>query len=1028
MSISDLSIRRPVFAWMLMAFLVVFGAIAWSRMGVSQMPDVDFPTVSITVSLEGASPEIMESDVLDVIEDAVMSVEGVREVTSSARQGRASVTIEFDISRDIDAAVQDIQTKIAQAQRLLPRDIDPPIVSKNNPEDQPILWLSLSGPWPLAKLAEFAKDHVKDRFQTVEGVGEVRMGGYLERNMRVWLKLDELESRQLTVDDVVAAIQREHIEVPAGRIEGAEREMNVRAFGEAASKKEFEDLVVTWRGNSPVLLGQIATIEDGTEDRRRMARALGVPSVGLGIRKQYGANAVAVAHAVKERMEEIRADLPEGLDLGVNFDGTRSVEEAVHEIQQTIVVAVILTSLVCWLFLGSFSSTLNVLLAIPTSIVGSFIILYFLNFTLNTFTLLALSLAVGIVVDDAIMVLENIVRHRERGEPRAAAASRGTREILFAALAATLALVAIFLPIAFMEGIIGKFLYQFGLTISVAVMMSLLEAITLTPMRCSRLVDAGARTTILGRLLDRGLKGLTAGYSRLLAPALRWRWMVLLVATGGFAGSLAWARSLRQELVPAQDQSVLMVRMQTPVGSTIDYTDERVKDVERFMASRPEVARYFAIVGGFGGGEVDTAMMFVTMHPPGHRGEKPVTQQEFEGFLRGRLNAIPGLRAMVTNMNLRGLTGRGSQYPVEFVLTGPDLEELAERSERMMDRMRESGLMTDVNSNYRVGMPEVRIVPDRRQAGDRGVSMAAIGGTINALIGGVRAGKFKEGGHRYDVRVRLQSDQRSSPDDVKRLFVRNRDGQLVRLKDVIDVSVAPSIQSINRRNRVRAITITAGLEKGKSQADALAFIRTEAASLPPGYGVEFTGTAKVFEEAAWAFLFAILLGVVIAYMILASQFNSFVHPLLVLLAMPFSVTGALAAMHLADISFNLYSMIGFVLLMGIVKKNSILLVDFANQVRRDGVPAREALLRACPIRLRPILMTSVSTIAAVTPAAFAWGAGAETMKSMAVVVIGGVLFSTLLTLFVVPAAYAIFPGRVAPEIDLDGEPAPRAAE
>ncbi|HXG63446.1 MAG TPA: efflux RND transporter permease subunit [Planctomycetota bacterium] len=1034
MNLSDLSIRNPVFAWMLSAFLIVFGLICFDRLGVSQMPDVDFPTVRVEVALEGASPEIMETEVVDVLEDAVMSVQGIQEITATARQGRASLNIEFEIGRDIDAAVQEVQTKIAQAQRLLPHDIDPPTVEKTNADDNAFMWIALSGHVPYPDLVHFARYRLKDRLQTVPGVGEVILGGYLDRNMRIWLKLEELEARDLTVADVIAALGREHVEVPAGRLESSTRESNVRAFGEAPSAEEFRSIVIAHRNDAPVFLGDVAVVEDGLADRRRLARALGVQAVGLGIKKQYGANAVQVARAVRERIREIQPEVPPGMTLEVNSDITVFVEESIHEIQFTLVLSVILTSIVCWLFLGSWTSTLNVLLAIPTSIVGSFILLYALGFTINTFTLMALSLAVGIVVDDAIMVLENIVRHRERGEPRARAARNGTREIMMAAFAATLAIIAIFLPIAFVQGLIGKFLYQFGVTLSVAVALSLLEAITLTPMRCAQMLSVADEN----RFLSRFFRGLANAYRAVLAPCLRWRWAVVALSMAGFGASLFLLPRLRQEIVPPQDQSMVLVRFQTPVGSSIDYTDARLREAERFLEeqrTRGPVNRYFSVVGGFGGGDVDTGVIFMTLKPRRERppslrnpGE-PMSQHEFMGILRARLNSIPGMRgAYVSDLSMRGLTGRGTTFPIEFAVTGDDWARLGEYSERLMEKMRETGLLVDVHSDYLVGMPEVRVYPDRRRAAELGVSMLDIGTAINALIGGVRVGKFEEGGHRYDMRVRLVSDQRSRPEDIERLTVRSRDGRLVKLSEVVRLVETPGVQSITRRNRARAITVRANLAPGASQKTASERIRAIAREvLPPGYGLEETGSSRFFSESGRAFLFAIGLGVVVAYMVLASQFNSYVHPVLVLLAMPFSVTGALAALWAADQSLNMYSMIGIVLLMGIVKKNSILLVEFTNQLRQRGRGVREALLEACPIRLRPVLMTSISTIAAALPPALALGPGAETRIPMALVVIGGMAVSTLLTLFVVPCAYLILPGRVRPLED-EAPEEPRPAE
>ena len=495
MTLSDLSIKNPVFAWMLMAGLIIFGGISFHRMGVSQMPDVDFPVVSVHLTLEGAAPEVMETDVVDIVEDAITSIQGVREISSSVRQSQATVSIEFNLDRDIDVAVQEVQTKIAQAQLRLPKELDPPVVLKVNPQDQPIMWLGVSGNVSKRDLMEFVQDRLKDQFQTVSGVGEIILGGFLERNLRVWLDGEKLQGQQLTVDDVIRAIQREHVEVPAGRIETGAQELNVRAMGEASTVEEFGNIIITTRAGAPVYkpiyLKDVAAIEDGLADVRRLSRINGQTAVGLGIKKQRGSNEVAVAHGILARMEEVKKQLPPAIEIGVNFNRTRFVEDSINELTFTLLLSALLTSLVCWLFLGSWSATLNILMAIPTSIVGSFICLYFFGFTLNTFTLLGLSLAIGIVVDDAIMVLENIVRFREQGLNRVEAARAGARQITFAALASTLAIIAIFLPVAFMTGIVGKFFFEFGVTISVAVALSLLEALTLAPMRCSQFLTVG---------------------------------------------------------------------------------------------------------------------------------------------------------------------------------------------------------------------------------------------------------------------------------------------------------------------------------------------------------------------------------------------------------------------------------------------------------------------------------------------------------------------------------------------------------
>lgn len=1005
MTLSDLSVRRPVFAWMLMASLLVFGGLGYARLGVSEFPEVDFPVVSVSVTLEGASPEVMESDVADVLEDALSAVAGVREISSTSRHGRAEVTVEFDLARDIDAAFQDVQAKVAQSQKNLPPDIDPPIITKTSPQERPILWLTLSGSRPVQALSEFARDRLKDRFQTIPGVGDIQLGGFVARNIRIWVDRERLEARGLAVADVAQALKRQHVEVPAGKIETGLRELNVRAEGEASSLEEIRRIVVADRGGAVLRLEDVAIVEDGHEDMRRISRRNRVPAVGLGIKKQAGANTVAVARAAKARMEEVRRELPGDLSLDVSYDGTVFIEESVRELTFTLVLAGVLTSLVCWLFLGSFSSTVNVLLAIPTSIVGTFAVMHFLGFTLNTFTLIGLSLSVGIVVDDAIMVLENIVRHAEGGAPRREAALAGAREITFAALAATLAIIAIFLPVAFMQGMIGRMFFEFGITISAAVLISLLEAITLTPSRCAQFLHVGPRRTALGRAMESGFRRLAGGYRAVLGPCLARRGWVLAGALLLFGGSLALAGRIGKEFVPSQDQGRFLVRLQTPLGSSIEETDRASRAAEEYLLSLPEVRQYYLAIGGFGGGDVNTAMCFVTMVPAAERSRK---QSEVIGEVRGRVNAIPGLRGFVQDLSQSDPTRKGRSFPVEFTVRGPDWAELARHADVLRDRMRDSGILLDVDWDYLMGQPEVSVRPLREKAADLGVSMEDIGTTVNATVGGIRVGRYKEGGRRYDIRMRLLKGQRLRPEDIGRLRVRARSGELVSLADVVSVEEHPSLQSIVRRNRERAITVTASVAPGHTQAECLAAIEGMAReALPEGYRVVFSGSAQTYREALASLLFALWLGIVVAYMILASQFNSFLHPVTVLLALPFSVTGALLLLWAGGYTLNLYSMIGLVLLMGIVKKNAILLVDYTNQLREGGKPVREALLEACPVRLRPILMTSLSTVAGALPAALALGPGAEVRAPMAVAVIGGILLSTGLTLFVVPCAYEV---------------------
>ena len=1004
MKITEICIKNPVFAWMIMAATVVFGGVAATRIGISQFPDVDFPTINVGVQWEGAAPEVIEHDVVEPIEEAVMQVQGVRTVTSNSRQGSGNVTVELDLSRNVDLALQDVQTRVSQVQRRLPRDIEPPVVSKTNPEDQPIMWVGLSGPYAPQILADVARYRVKERLQTVPGVGEIQVGS-VERNVRIWIDSDKLDERRVTVSEVLSAIGNEHVELPAGRLETSGREVNVRVLGEAFDLEEFRRLVVKNVQGSPVYLSDVAIVEDGFEDVRRLSRVNGEPAQGMGIRKQRGSNAVAVARGVKDAIAEIRKTLPEGMELGINFDSTQFIEESVHEIQFELMLSVILTAIICWLFLGSLGATLNVILAIPMSLLGTVAFIYFFGFTLNTFTLLGLALAVGIVVDDAIMVLENIFRHGEMGKDRVTAAREGTMEISFAALAATLAVCAIFLPVVFMKGIIGKFFLQFGVTLCVAVLLSYVEAITLAPARSAQMLKTGQdRQTKLGHVVDVAFDKLAAAYSRVLARGLRHPVIVLAMALGVFIVSIFVYRKLPSEFVPSQDQSRLMVRLQTAVGSDLSETDRIFQRAEQFLMKQPETVRVFGAVGGFGGGgSVNTGILFVTMVPPD---ERERDQQAFAAALRKEFNSYPGVRAVVQDLSQQGFTAQRG-FPIEFSVRGPDWDKLTELSTDLREKLAASGFATDVDTDYQVGMPELRIVPDRARAADLGVSVEEVATTINALVGGVRSGKYSTGGRRIDIRTRLLAKQRTRPEDLSRLRVRTASGELIPLSSLVREEERPALQSVTRRDRERAISIYGNVAPGKSQSDALAYIEQISKDLPTGYRAVLGGSSVAFRESMGQLMFALILGVLVAYMVLASQFNSFLHPVTVLSILPLSIAGAAFALLITGKTLNIFSMIGLLLLLGIAKKNSIILVDYAVQKQQEGMSALDAMLKAGPVRLRPIMMTSAATLMAAVPPALSLGPGAETRGPMAVAIIGGLVISTALSLLVVPAFFVV---------------------
>ncbi len=1002
MNLTEVCVRKPVLAWMLMTATVVFGLVAGSRIGISQFPDVDFPTINVSATWEGAAPEVMENEVIETLEEALVQVEGVKAITSSSRQGSGYITLEIELSRDVDLALQDVQAVVSQAARRLPRDMDPPIISKSNPEDQPIMMVRLGGPFPERVLSDYVRYGLKEKLQTITGIGEISLMGTLERNIRIWLDAARLDEKGLTVTDVIGALQREHIELPAGRLESPGREVNVRVLGEAVDLETMRRIVVREVDGAPLYLSDVALVEDGFEDVRRLARVDGGPAQGIGIKKQRGANAVAVAKNVRAAIAVYEKTLPEGMSIAITSDSTEFIRESVNEIQFELVLSVLLTALVCWMFLGSLSSTLNVILAIPMSLLGTIAIIYFLGFTFNTFTLLGLALAVGIVVDDAIMVMENIFRHREGGKALIPAALEGTKEIAFAALAATLAVVAIFIPVVFMKGIIGRYFLQFGITLCLAVLLSYVEAVTLAPARCAQFL----KTTREGRnkvglAVDRAFGGLERLYSRVLRRGLRKPGLVLLMAAALFGLSLLVFMSLPSEFVPSQDQSRIMIRLQTAVGSDLTETERLLLKSEEIVNRRPEVNQLFSMVGG--GSSVNSGMMFIGLVPPK---ERQADQARISSDLRRELNAIPGLRAVIQDTSQQGFTAQRG-FPVEFSVRGGDWNQLIPLSQKVMEELGASGTVVDMDSDYRVGMPELQVFPDRAAAADVGVSIDDVATTINALVGGLRVGKYSTGGRRLDVRLKLMAGQRSRQEDISRLRVRTRSGELIPLSSLVVYEEQAALQAITRRDRERAITVYANVAPGHSQDEALKIIEGLGQNLPVGNRVVLGGSSVAFRESMSSLLFALILGILIAYMILASQFNSYKDPVTIITILPLSIAGAGFALLVAGQSLNIFSMIGLLLLLGIVKKNSIILVDYANAFRAQGFSPAKAMEKAGPVRLRPILMTATATLMAAIPPALGIGSGSEIRMPMAIAVIGGLVLSTVLSLIVVPAFYVV---------------------
>lgn len=1104
MSLSDLSIKNPVFAVMLSAGMIVFGWLGYRDMGVSQFPEIDFPVVSIVITREAAAPDIMDGDVTDVVEDAVAGVEGVDYIMSQSLEGTSIVTVFFHLARNIDVAMQDVQNAVGAARRLLPVDIDPPVISKVNPNNLPVMWLTLSGPVPLHKISDFAEKEFKQQIAAIADVGGVQFGGLQARNIRIWLHRDKLASFNLSADDIVQALQKQHAEMPAGYIQSSKTEANLRIMGEAYSVKEFERLLVAQRNGQQIYLGDVAVVEDGLEDRRSLARFNRMPGVAVGVRKAVGGNLVAVCENVKRELPRLRRMLPKDVDLHVPVDYSLFVRENVNELKLTLFLGIVLTAIVCFLFLGSIGTTLNICLSIPTSLVGTFFVLNYgmqlfhvQPFTINLMTLLGLSLSVGVVVDDAILVLENIYRHREEGQDRRQAALLGAREISFAAIAATLSIMAIFLPVAFMTGTIGKFFFQFGVTVGVAVFLSLLCALTLTPMLCAFFLNLherrphrpnpfglplavviGAGLTLLmtglrlaaiwaptlhdwawpvfsiynlqseifnspwfrwpvesaaefalGFLLTRYGNFLYWALDRfILSPLLirptdwcvtklthfyawllRWSlrcWGVILGCSGGLiALAFVFLHLLGRELVPSEDQSRFLVHVVCPVGSSIDQIDKLLQDCEDRLVARPEVAGILTTVATEPGQLMNEADIFVSLTP---QHERKLRQRRLIELVRDDLNQVQDIRVVVRDQSTaEGFTPmRGD--PVDFAIQGP-WDELPALAHRIMDEMAKRGGVQDIDCDYRPGMPEVRIYPDREKLAMVNVPVGRLADSMALFVGGPRVAKFTDRGRRYDVRVRLQRQQRASPDDLGPLTLRSGDNRLVQLSDVATLRTVSTLPVINRYNHQRKIEIVANPAPGVSQGEAIERCQQIAREILPDerFQIIELGNAQAMHETILSLVFALVFGIVIAYGILGVQFASFVHPLTVLLAMPFAITGALMTLWLTGDTLNMMSMIGLILLMGLVKKNSIILVDYTNQLREEGMSVQEAVLAACPVRLRPILMTSVATVAGAIPAALGLGPGAETRAPMARGIIGGIVLSTLITLILVPVFYVL---------------------
>lgn len=1005
MFLSDTAIRKPVFTAMMISALIVFGTIGYLRMGVDLFPEVDFPVVTITTTLTGANAEIMDLDVTDVLENEINTIEGIDDLISISSEGVSQIVARFKLDKDIDVAAQDVREKVSVAQRDLPKDIDPPIIAKVDLSAQPIMWISVYGDAPYRQIANYAEKVLKERIQRVPGVGSIMLGGFQDRAVRVWLDGGKMEAHRVTAMDVIRALQEKNIELPGGLVESKTREFTVKTMGEFKSVAAFNDLVVASRNGAFIRLQDIGWVEDGMEDVRSIIRFNRKPAVGLAVRRQSGTNTVKVADDVKAELEKIKANLPKGINVEVSFDQSRFIRLSINQVQFELIYGATLCSLTILIFLRNFRPTFITLLAIPTSLIGALSLMYALGFTLNNLTMLAMVLAVGMVIDDTIVVQENTFRHIERGSEPMMAAQEGVGEIAFAVIAATLSIAAVFIPVAFMRGMIGRFFHEFGLTVVFAIMISMFVSLTLTPMLCSRFLQRQEKHGAIFNLFERAFTGLDHFYRLTLALALRHRGLVVLIALGAFAGGIFLTRFIGREFVPKQDEGRFIVRFETNQGSSVSNTERYMEALENYYSGLPEMEKFFFAIGLDQSKEVNRGIGFASLVD---RKNRKRSQQELMRITRQKLAKMPGITGSVEDVSAVATQQRGTD--IEFIIQGPDVDKMAGYSEAIMQRLRTLPGYVDIDSNFELTKPEVNVFIDRDLADDLGVDILAISTTINALIGGVDVTKYKEGGERYDVRVRLAEGFRNTPEDITRLLVRTPQGRLVRLENMVRVKEGAGPNLINRYNRQRSVTIYANLE-GKPLGAAQEELERIARDILPKdgtYQFAFGGRGKIFRESFYYLFFALFLAVIITYMVLASQFESFIHPFTVMLSLPLTVVGAFGALLLWGDTLNIFSYIGIIMLMGIVTRNAILLVDYTNTLRARGMERNEAVLTAGPIRLRPILMTSLTVIATVIPTALALGEGGEARSSMARAVLGGMSTSTFLTLLVIPVVYTLF--------------------
>lgn len=1021
MTLSRISIKRPVLASMMSLALVLFGVISIGRLPVRELPDIDPPIVSVTTVYPGANASVVETEVTERLEEAINNIEGIRTLTSQSREQVSNITVEFDLSREIEVAAQDVRDRVSRVRDRLPESIREPIIAKQDADARPIIWIGMySDRYSPLQLTTLAERQIKNRLQTIRGVSSVMIGGEQRFAIRLWLDSEKMAAHRITVLDVQQALREQNVELPSGRVENVDREMTIETRGQLKTPEEFNNLVLRSTGSKLVRLRDIGEAREGVENERTRARVNGKPCIFLGIVKQSKANTVEVAKGIKAQVEEIRPTLPEGISMVFNYDESVFVEHAIEEVWITLAIAFGLVVLVIYFFLGDIRSTIIPTIAIPVSIVATFALLQAFGYSINILTMLALVLAIGVVVDDAIVVLENIYRHIEAGMAPMEAAYKAMDEIGFAIIAITLALVAVFLPLAFQTSTTGRLFIEFAVAVAGSVVISAFVALSLSPAMAARLLKPIHEKKHSGLVLmfDRIIEWFNAKYKRALVWSLAHRGAVLLVMVASLVLMVITYRALEKEFLPEEDKGRLISFVVAPQGSTVEYTDRMLRQLEAIVQSLPEVASYGAIVApGFAGpGDVTSGILFVRLKDVRERSVQQIVNGP--AGLRARFfNEVEGALAIA---QIPKAIDRSFSSAFQLVVQNEDLAALNRYTADLSSKLRQLGILQNVRSSFEVNKPELRIDINRNRAATLGVSIEDISRTLQIMFGGLDLSRIKRDGKEYEVIAQLARNSRQRPEDLDKLYVRNASGELIQLNSLVSREAGAAPNAIEHYNRIRSTTVSGsvvGVPLGTAMERVEAILRED---LPPGFLYTYAGESRDLREAGNEVFFVLILALIIVYMVLAAQFESIVHPFTVMLAVPLAAVGAFGVLWffsflgksglmtpLPAMNINLFSQIGLVLLIGLVTKNSILLVEFANQRRRAGVNARDAMLEAGVVRLRPILMTAFSTVAGILPIAIGFGAGAESRRPMGMAVVGGMLTSTFLTLLVIPVVYTV---------------------